>query len=179
MILVDIKASAVVTRINTDRHADVFHSNDTIYALNVTKQCFEIIRKAANEWTVTKTIALQIEVIHVSATMVVTPSSVYICNHNNNVYQYSFNGELLQTVTIIEHQLANFARMICAVDVDGRMALKAGDQLVIQHRHGSRVVKLEGVNDFYDIVFEDQHSVWILNIVNIKKGRYDLLKLVV
>ena len=162
LIIVDIEASAVVIRINADRHADVFYSNDTIYALNVTKKFVEIIRKAADVWMVTKTISLQLEKIHTSANMVVTPSCVYICNYNNDVYQYSFNGALLQTIKINEHEPAHDKRFICAVDVDGRMALSVGGQLVIQHNDDSRVVKLEGVKYLNDIVFEDRHTLWVI-----------------
>ena len=78
----------------------MFYNNDTIYALNVTKKCVDIIRKPTDDWIVTDAIALQIAEIHPSVTMVVTPSSVYICNYNNDVYQYSFNGTLLQTIGI-------------------------------------------------------------------------------
>ena len=176
LFLVDIETSAVVTRINNNHHAEVFYNNDTIYALNVTKKCADIIRKPADEWIVTYAIPLQIEEIHPSVTMVVTPSCVYICNYNNDVYQYSFNGALLQTIRINEHEPAHDKRFICAVDVDGRMALSVGGQLVIQHNDDSRVVKLEGVKRFQDIAFEDRHALWVLENVSVDTGQKRLIK---
>ena len=81
-------------------------------------------------------------------------------------------------MTVNEHKPANDSRRICAVDVDGRMALSVGGQLVIQHRHGSRVAKLEGFKDFQYLVFENQHNLWALNQTDNTTGRYELLKLV-
>ena len=71
LILVDIEASAAVTRINYDRHADVYYSNDTIYSLNVTKKSVQIFMKVATWWMVKTTIALHIGEIHTAATMLV------------------------------------------------------------------------------------------------------------
>ena len=144
--------------------------------MNVTKKCVEIIRKAADEWTVTKTIALPVGEIHVSATMVITPSCVYVCNQTNAVHQYSFNGALLQPVTVNEHQPAHEDRLICAVDVDGRMALSVGTQMVIQHNDDSRVFKLEGVKAFLDIAFEGINTLWVLEDISVEKGQTRLVK---
>ena len=67
---------------------------------------------------------------------------------------------------------------IFAVDLESRVALSVGGQLVIQHNDESRVAKLEGADRFYDMVFHDQHNVWVLNGISVKNGRYELLKLV-
>ena len=176
LIIVDVETSAVDNIVNTDCHADVFYSNDTIYALNITKKCVEIIRKGAYKWIVANLIALKIADMEPSATMLVTPSCVYVCNYNNKVFRCNFNGALPQTLSIDVHQLANTSSWICAADVDGRLALSVGGQLVIQHNDDSRVVKLEGVKIVSDIVFGDQHTFWILECVCVKTGKYRIIK---
>ena len=62
--------------------------------------------------------------------MMVTPSFVYACNQTNDVNQYRFSGELLQTLTTNEHKPAAEDWFIRAVDFDRRMALAVDCQLV-------------------------------------------------
>ena len=40
----------------------------------------------------------------------------------------------------------------------------------------SRVVKLEGCTYFRDIVFEDPHTLWVLENINNDKGQKRLIK---
>ena len=166
----------IIRTVSKDGHSDVFYHNNTLYAVNVVKKQVEILRKPAIAWQVTGTIDMSVDYIHTSATLVMTSSMVNVCNQKSEVRQYSFDGTLVQTVLIDEHQPASSSRRVCAVDVDGRMVLSVGRQLVIQHNNDSRVVKLKGVTNFYDIVFADQYTFWILQCISISQGKYKIIK---
>ena len=178
LFIVDLDTAVVVQTVNKDTHADVFYHGNSLYALNDAKKQVEIVSKENNTWQVASTVRLPVrKIVQSSATLVMTPRMINVCNYNDAVLQYSFDGALLHTVTVNTHQSAAKDRFICAADVDGRMALSVGKQLVIQHNDDSRVIKLEGgVTQFQDIVFEDQHTFWILDCISRNQGKYRIVK---
>ena len=176
LFVIDLETATVNHRISKDGHADVFYHDHSLYALNFTKKRVFVTTKLSSKYRATNTIDLSVETVHPSATLAMTSRLVNVSNYNNEVRQYSCDGALLQTVTINEHQPVGVDRFICAVDVDGRMALAVGGQLVIQYNNDSRVVKLESIKDFSDVVFEDQYTFWILDCISVEQGKYRIIK---
>ena len=117
-----------MVKIQHHAYVDVLYNRDTIYALKYSQCCVEVIRKSAGEWKITNINEPHLSV-DIRATMVVTPSCVYICNNSSRVYQYSLNGELLQRLAVFaEPNTFNYGETyICAVDVDGKLTCILGD----------------------------------------------------
>ena len=58
--------------------------------------------------------------------------------------------------------------------------LAEGGQLVVQvNDDSSQVVKLPGVTNISDLVFEDPCAFWVLNCTNPEERAYSLIKFVI
>ena len=87
---------------------------------------------------------------------------------------------MLHTITVDKHQPQNdLQRFLCASDSSGdSLVMALGGQLVLQQQADkkSTVVKLQGVGDLFDLVYQDHFSFWVLDCVCIDAGKYKLLK---
>ena len=60
------------------------------------------------------------------------------------------------------------------------LVLEEGGQLVVPvNDESSQVIKLPGVTNISDLVFEDPCAFWVLNCTNREEGAYSLIKFVI
>ena len=70
--------------------------------------------------------------------------------------------------------------LTCAADADDSVAMSVGTQLGLQQQNGQGVVvKLAGVVCVSDTVFQDEQTVWILDLTNGNDSSYSLIKYVI
>ena len=61
-----------------------------------------------------------------------------------------------------------------------RLVLAECGQVVVQDNNdSSQVVKLPGVTNISDLVFEDPCAFWVLNCTNAEEGAYSLIKFMI
>ena len=71
-----------------------------------------------------------------------------------------------------------FRVMFCSIGF--RLVLAEGAHLMVQVNDDSiQVVKLPGVTNISDLVFEDPCAFWVLNCTNPEEGAYSLIKFVI
>ena len=178
--------------------------NNHIYALSKTG-CVEVYQQVNSVWKQMRSVKLELKgaIVTPAATMTAMHNSIHFFNRDGKILQFSFAGELLQTVTVDEQEpVTDFENKpeslkedgqnaseqvtlhedeaaddyLCAVDADGRMLLIVGIDLVLQHNDQSDVFKLDGITEFKDIVFADQYTFWIINVISHNDGKWRLVK---
>ena len=115
-----------------------------------------------------------------SSTLAVTPEYITVFQRKTNkIHQLNFNGSLQKTLEIKPHGAATSDRRLCALDTNGCLVLTEGGQLVVQvNDDSSQVVKLPGVTNISDLVFEDPCAFWVLTCTDPEEGAYSLIKFV-
>ena len=148
----------------------------TAYALSASS--IEIVKHINGEWKKERSVPLNPhgDPVYPCATITVTTAAISLCKNEKQVLWYTLSGELLQAVTVREHEPATGSTMLCAVDADGRMLLSVGRQLVLQRGDHSEVIKVDGVHEIEDAAFEDEDTLWIFKCANWEKGQCKLYK---